>query len=138
MRFGAWLLRATASLHTALLCAQPLLIGMFLSGDFSKLEAHAAVGGVILVTGVMQVVGAVAAWRLSRWSAWPISISAAMVVAETAQLAAGYTRQLALHVPLGVGLVGAGLALAVWAWRPRRRAPSATPLPPPPPPRWTP
>ena len=137
MRFGAWMLRLTASLHAALLCAQPVLIGMFLSGDYTKLEAHAAVGGVILIAGLLQVVGAVTAWRLSRWSAWPISVSAAMVVAETAQLAAGYSRQLTLHIPLGVGLVAGGVALTLWAWRPHRRSRTVTPLPPPPP-RWVP
>ena len=45
------------------------------------------------------------------------------------QVGFGYERMLALHVPLGVTIVGVMLLLLVWVWRPRLGAPRTTDRP---------
>jgi hypothetical protein len=110
------------SAYLLLVWAQPVLVGLFLAGDFSKLAAHAAVGGVVIVAAMGLVATAVLAWRPGGWPAWPIVASGALFLATGIQLGAGYERNLGVHVPLGVALASAGLGLAGWAWSPRRRA----------------
>ena len=122
LRFGAvWLFRATVAVHTALLCTQPVLIGLFLSGDATRLQAHRRVGEAILTACAAQAVAAILVWRPGRWPLWPLVITVAMFVAELIQLTAGYGRNLGLHVPLGVALVTAGVIFTAWAWWPRGR-----------------
>ncbi|WP_285648029.1 hypothetical protein [Actinomycetospora sp. NBRC 106375] len=53
----------------------------------------------------------------------------ALVVAETAQIALGYTGVLAVHVPLGVAIVGTAVWFAWWAVRARPPARPRTPAP---------
>jgi hypothetical protein len=51
-----------------------------------------------------------------------------LFVAINAQTAFGALRLLALHIPLGVAIVGTAVALSVWSFRPsalRRRAAQA-------------
>ena len=102
-----------------LLWTQPLLIGLFLGGDFDKLAAHAAVGGVLVALTLRAVPASVpglAAGRPARLGGrgrarpwWPAAV---------VQIAAGYQRNLGLHVPLGVALAAAGLSVAIRAWWP--------------------
>jgi hypothetical protein len=129
---GVWSFRVAATIHALLLCAQPVLAGLFLSGDFGKLSMHATLAGIVILACMLLFVAAVLVWRPGRRSPWPIAITGALFLAEGIQTGAGYERNLGLHVPLGVTVVATGVALAVWAWRPRRtRRPAA-----PPPPRW--
>jgi len=125
-RGAVWLFRATVLIHTALLGAQPVLIGLFLSGDSTKLQAHSTVGSAILTACAAQGVAAILVWRPGRWSIRPFAITLAMFIAELIQLTAGYARNLGLHVPLGVALVTTGVILTTWAWWPRR--PPHTPV----------
>jgi len=118
-----WPLRVIAPLMTAMLWSQPLLIGLFLGGEFSRLQAHAALGGVITAVTMLQFLAAVPAWRPGGLPGWVVAVTAAMVAGAVVQIVAGYQRNLGLHVPLGVGLAAAGLGVAVRAWlpvRPRR------------------
>ncbi|MDT7650182.1 MAG: hypothetical protein QOI36_1588, partial [Pseudonocardiales bacterium] len=39
------------------------------------------------------------------------------------QIAAGYTRQLELHIPLGVAIVVTSVLLAIWVWSPSAALP---------------
>jgi len=121
-----WPLRVTASVLTLMLFTQPLLIGLFLGGDFSKLAAHAAVGGLTVAMTMLQFVAAVLAWKPGGLPGWVVAVAAAIVVGAVVQIAAGYQRNLGLHVPLGVALAAGGLLLLCRAWWPRR-----TPTPPP-------
>jgi len=115
-----WPLRAVASLLVLMLWAQPLLIGLFLAGDFDKLAAHSLVGGMLVGLTTLLVVAAVLAWRPGGLPGWVVAVAAAMTVGAVVQIAAGYERNLGVHVPLGVTLACAGAALAVRAWWPIR------------------
>jgi hypothetical protein len=127
---GVWSFRVAATVHALLLCAQPVLAGLFLAGDFGKLSIHATLAGLVILACMVQFVAAVLVWRPGMRSPWPIAITAAMFVAEGIQTGAGYERNLGLHVPLGVTVVATGVALAVWGWRrPRRSAGPAAPPP---------
>jgi len=113
-----WPLRGLATLLVLMLFAQPLLIGMFLGGDFDKLAAHALVGGMLVGLTTLLFFGAVLAWRPGGLPGWVVAVAGAITVGAVVQIAAGYQRNLGLHVPLGVALAGAGVALAVRAWWP--------------------
>jgi hypothetical protein len=116
-----WPFRAVLTVHVALLVTQPILIGLFLAGDFDKLSPHAVVGGVIIAVCMVQGITAFLLWLPGRHSLWPLLLTVAMFFAEAAQLVAGYARNLGLHVPLGVALVVLSIQLLIWAWHPRRR-----------------
>ena len=102
-RLAVGLFRIVAVLHAAMTVVQ-------------------AVGGTLLLVATVQVPLAVLAWRPGRLPAWPIGVSAALVVAEVAQVALGATGVLAVHVPLGVAIVGTAVTLAVWVVRARPRS----------------
>lgn len=112
-----------------LIWTQPLLMGLFLGGDFDKLTAHATVGGVLAGLAMIQFVAAVPAWRPGGLPGWVAAVGAAMVVGALVQVVAGYQRNLGLHLPLGVALAVAGTSVAVRAWLPTRPAPATEPQP---------
>jgi hypothetical protein len=115
-----WPLRAVSILMIVLLFTQPLLIGLFLGGDFDKLAAHAAVGGIAVAMTMVQFATAVLAWRPGGLPGWVVTVAAAMTVGAVVQIAAGYQRNLGLHVPLGVALAAADLLVLGRAWWPTR------------------
>lgn len=112
-----WLFRAVLTFHVGLLVAQPILIGLFVAGDFDMLTPHAIVGGLILTVCMVQWASALLLWLPGRYSPWPLLLTIAMFIAEIIQLSAGYARNLGLHVPLGVALVVLSIQLLIWAWR---------------------
>lgn len=113
------LFRVVAVLHAAMTVTQAVAAGAVLQASTVGLIVHQAVGGTLLLVAMLQVPAAVLAWRPGRLPAWPIALSSALVVVEIAQVALGATGVLAIHVPLGVSIVGTAVALAVWAWRTR-------------------
>lgn len=115
-----WPLRIAAGLLALLGCAQPLLIGLFLGGDFDKLTAHAAVGGIFTGLSFILFLASVPGWRPGGLPGWVVAASAAVWVGSIVQIAAGYQRDLGVHVPLGVTLVAAAVAVAVRSWLPIR------------------
>ena len=113
-----WPLRVVATLLTLLLWTQPLLIGLFLGGEFEMLAVHAAVGGGLVAITLLQFFTVIPAWRPGGLPGWVVAAGAAMVVGAGVQIAAGYQRDLGVHVPLGVALAAAGLSIAVRSWWP--------------------
>ncbi|MEJ2859572.1 hypothetical protein [Actinomycetospora flava] len=111
--------RVIALLHAAMTVAQAFAAGALLQASAAGLTVHQAVGGTLLLVAMLQVPLAVLAWRPGRLAPWPIAVSVVLVVAETAQVAVGYVGVLAVHVPLGVAIVGTAVALAWWAVRAR-------------------
>jgi hypothetical protein len=116
-RLSASLFKAVVTLHAAMTITQAIAAGGVLQASTLGLIVHQAVGGTLLLVAFLQVPAAVLAWRPGGLPAWPIGVCAALVVAEIAQVALGATGVLAVHVPLGVAIVGTAVALAVWAWR---------------------
>jgi hypothetical protein len=113
--------RVVAVLHAALTISQAVAAGGILQASTVGLIVHQAGAGLLWLVSLVQVPVAALAWRRGRLPAWPIGVSAGLVVGETAQVAVGATGVLAVHVPLGVAIVVVALGLAVWALRARPR-----------------
>lgn len=114
------LFRVVTVLHAAMTVVQAIAAGAVLQASTAGLVVHQAVGGTLLLVATAQVPVAVLAWRPGRLPAWPIAVSAGLVVAEVGQVALGATGVLAVHVPLGVAIVGTAVGLALWTLRARR------------------
>lgn len=124
-RLAVGLFRVVVVLHAAMTIVQAVAAGGLLQASTVGMVVHQAVGGTLLLVAVIQVPLAVLAWRPGRLPAWPIGVSAALLVVEVTQVALGATGVLAVHVPLGVAIVGSAVTLGVWAVRARPRGPTA-------------
>lgn len=122
-----WPLRLLVFTVTVLLILQPVLAGLFVTGDVGMLRMHSTIAGFVTLGLFLQMIAAILLWRPGRGAAWPIWASLALVVLSEAQQAAGYARAVALHIPLGVLLFGFAVALLIGTWSPkaarRRSAP---------------
>jgi hypothetical protein len=105
-----------------LVFAQAVFAGLFLDGNAAWRQWHAVNGmALIPLLALLAVVLAVLLWR-SGGPGWIALASLALLLAIVVQNAMGQTSQVAVHVPLGVailGLIGALLG------RTRNLAPSA-------------
>jgi hypothetical protein len=125
-RLTLWLLRITATVQLVLVLVQPVLAGLFLTGDVDAVEVHAAVATALAFVELV-LIGVAFAYALVRGRLWVLPASVALLVAVGLQMAAGYSRALQFHIPLGVVIVTVSVLLAIWAWtpaaaRPRGRA----------------
>jgi hypothetical protein len=105
-----------------LVFAQAVFAGLFLDGNAAWRQWH-AVNGMVLIPllALLAVVLAVLLWR-SGGPGWIALASLVLLLAIVVQNTMGQTSQVAVHVPLGVailGLIGALLG------RTRNLAPSA-------------
>lgn len=119
-----WTLRTLLSLHALLAVAQPVLAGSYLAGNFDMLGTHGLNGNLLL--GMTFLAGlASLGYILVRGPIWPLPALVLLWFVEGIQIGMGHTRNLAVHIPLGVAIVGIAVALAVWSFTPaaaRRRA----------------
>ncbi|HEX6446162.1 MAG TPA: hypothetical protein VF053_13795 [Streptosporangiales bacterium] len=122
------LLFVVFTLHTALVVAQPFLAGAFLNGSLEAMKSgHAPNADAITLTALLLVVpAAILFWRPGRGPGRIALAAPVLFLAEGTQVGLGYAHQLALHIPLGVAIVGTVVAVEVWLirWRVRlgRRA----------------
>lgn len=114
-----WLLRLILSLYAVMAVAQPVLAGSYLSGNFDAISAHGLNGGMLMPAAMLTFPVALCHWLLGRGSGWPVAVVAALFLAQGLQIGMGYSRQLMIHIPLGVAIVATVLAVAVWSWTPR-------------------
>jgi hypothetical protein len=105
-------LRVTAGVHALAICLQPVFAGVYLNGSPSGLRMHEPIGLALAFLGLGQLLLALIWWRTGgRWTA-PV-VSLLIMAGEVFQIAMGYSRQLAMHVPLGIALVAITVAFAV-------------------------
>ncbi|MBQ1122308.1 hypothetical protein [Streptomyces sp. B15] len=109
-------LRTVATLFFLLLLIQPVLAGMFISGDVDLLKLHETNSFVISITSWFQVLAAVLVWRPGRGPLWPIGATVLLSFTVVMQDGWGYARELDLHIPVGVFMVAASTALLHWAY----------------------
>jgi hypothetical protein len=121
---GAAALFWVTAVQAALVFLQAALAGQFLNGNQAALSLHQANGEVIPLLTILQLVVAARVWRRRR-VAWPAGASALLLVAVVLQAVFGYSRQLAVHVPLGVAIFGTTLWLLLGTRRLVRTARSA-------------
>lgn len=114
------LLIVVLGIHALAAAGQPFLAGAYLSGDVDAIDVHSVSGSMLVLVSLVQFVIAVLFWRPGRGPLWPALATAALFFAEIMQVAVGYVRVLAVHVPLGVAIVGAAVAMFWWSlvWRP--------------------
>ncbi|MEU7316323.1 hypothetical protein [Streptomyces sp. NPDC007083] len=115
-RWPVVLLRAVVTVFFILLLLQPVLAGMFISGDVDLLELHDMNSHIITITSWLLVLAAVLVWRPGRGPLWPAAVALLLSFAVSMQSGWGYARELELHIPVGVFLVSAGTALVHWAY----------------------
>lgn len=118
MLLTLWPLRLLLTLHLAAVLAQPVLAGRYLTGDIDAIAAHGMVGNLLAVSGLLLVVLTLLYAIAGRGRLWVVPAGVVLFLAIGVQAWVGYTRDLALHVPLGVAVVAASVLLAVWAWSP--------------------
>ena len=115
MKFHA-ALRLVAALHAVAVCLQPVLAGAYLNGSGAAMRLHEPIGLGVAFVSLVQPLIAVGYWRSGGRGSAPL-VSLLLVTAEGFQIGMGYSRELALHLPLGVATVAIACAFAVWTFR---------------------
>jgi hypothetical protein len=110
---GLW--RVALLLLTVAVASQPVTMGLYLSGRYPMVGLHGTLGSalaaVALLVAALSVPYAVAGGRV-----WVVPVCMTLFLACGFQIGMGYERNLALHLPLGVGILAASLLLTVWSW----------------------
>jgi hypothetical protein len=117
-RWARVLFRTVVTVEAGLLLAQAGLAGGFLSGHYAALDMHALNAKFIIITGALVLISAVLLWRPGRGPGWPAAVCGVILVAEEVQIIMGFSRVIAVHVPLGVSIIAAVALMLAWAWRP--------------------
>jgi len=114
-----WALAVVLGIHTVQVVGQPIFAGSLLAGNADAITFHEVGGELVHLTCFVQVVVTILFWRPGRGPGWPALATLGLVVAEGAQIGFGEQHVLAVHVPLGVAIVGSVVAFFVWAirWR---------------------
>jgi hypothetical protein len=93
-------------LLAVLVFAQAVFAGLFLDGNQAWRDWHATNGMLLIpLLALLQLVLAVLLWR-SGGPGWIALASLALLLAIVLQNAMGQASQLAVHVPLGVAILG--------------------------------
>ena len=111
------LLRVSLTVAAVLLLSQSITAGLFMSELRAAFPVHrelATAAGIALMVAVVAAV--ICARRGGGW--WPVWATIGMLGLMSLQAFAGYRSLTALHVPLGVVTIVAGIALALWSWAP--------------------
>ena len=116
-------LRVVAGVHAVAICLQPLFAGIYLNGSTEGIRLHEPLGLTLPLIGFIQLLVATIWWR-SGGPAVAALVSLLIVVGEGVQITMGFTRQLAIHIPLGIALVGTTVAFALWVNRQRAVVPA--------------
>jgi hypothetical protein len=109
-------LRVVAVTHAVAVCLQPVLAGVYLNGSGAAMRMHEPIGLGVSFLAIGQVVASALYWRSGGRLA-AVGVSLLLLIAESVQIAMGYSRQLALHIPLGITIVAIACAFAVWTCR---------------------
>ncbi|MGW7681818.1 hypothetical protein ACWGID_13820 [Kribbella sp. NPDC054772] len=116
-------LQLLAGVHAVGICLQPVFAGVYLNGSPAGLRMHEPTGLALVFLGLAQLLVATIWWRSGgRWTAPAVSLL--IVAGEVGQVVVGYSRQLAIHIPLGIALVAASVAFAYWTARQRQVVPA--------------
>ena len=117
---------ALARLQAVMVFVQAVFAGGFLSGRAGLLKAHGVNAGLLWLVSIAMIVASIAAWRRGRSPGWVAAAAGALWVALEAQIASGESRQLWIHIPLGMALFGGTVAIVIGT-RMKRRSTEASP-----------
>jgi hypothetical protein len=121
-RVSLWFLRFVATAHLVLVLAQPVLAGLFLTGDVDAIAVHSAVGSALAAVSIVLIVTTLL-YVVRRGSLWVLPAAVLLFFAVGLQIGMGYARVLQVHVPLGVAIVAAAIMFTVWVWTPAATRP---------------
>lgn len=122
-RVSLWLLRAVVTVHLLAVAVQPVLAGLFLTGDVAAIEVHGLVGSVLAAWSLLVIAVTVGYVAGGHGKLWVLPAMVVLFLAEGFQIGMGYARTLQAHIPLGVVIVAVSLLLAIWVWSPWARVP---------------
>lgn len=122
-RVSLWLLRSVLTVHLVAVVGQPVLAGLFLTGDVEAIAVHGLVGSVLGLVTIVAAAVSVGYVTAGRGRLWVLPVLVALFLAEGVQIGFGYARTLQWHIPLGVAIVTAAVLLAAWAWSPSAARP---------------
>jgi hypothetical protein len=109
-----WLLRGIAFVQLAMLAFQPVLAGLFLDGELDAIAVHGLSGSLLVLTDMAQVVAALLYFLAGRGKLWPLLLTAGMWLPLGIQIGMGHSRNMLVHIPLGVTLIVLQVVLFVW------------------------
>lgn len=121
-RLSLWLLRVVATVHLVMVLAQPVLAGMFLTGNVDAITMHGLIGSVLAAVS-LALIGTALLYVLRRGRLWVLPVMVALFLAVGFQIGLGHSRSLGAHIPLGVAIVTASVLIAVWVWSPSAARP---------------
>lgn len=121
-RLSLWLLRFLITAYLLAVLAQPVLAGLFLTGDVDAITVHGAIGSALAATGLV-LIAATLIYVVRRGRLWVLPVAVVLFLTTGLQVGMGYARVLAVHVPLGVALVTAVVLLTIWVWSPSAARP---------------
>jgi hypothetical protein len=122
-RVSLWTLRVLLTAHLVAVLGQPVLAGLFLTGDVDAIEVHGLVGSLLGLVTIAAIAGSLAYVVGGRGRLWVLPVTVLLFLAEGFQIGMGYARQLQVHVPLGVAIVVTAVLLAAWVWTPSAARP---------------
>ena len=122
-RVSLWTLRFLLTGHLVAVLAQPVLAGRYLTGDVDAIKVHGLVGSLLSLVAMALIAGAIAYVLGGRGRLWVLPAAVLVFLAEGFQIGMGYSRNLELHVPLGVAIVVTAVLLAAWVWTPSAARP---------------
>jgi hypothetical protein len=122
-RISLWAFRLVITVNLLAVLAQPVLAGLFLTGDVDAIGVHGVIGSLLAAIELVVIVVAFAYVLGGRGRLWVLPVAVLLFLAVGFQIAAGYARQLELHVPLGVTIVVTSVLLAGWVWTPSAARP---------------
>ncbi|CAM3420133.1 hypothetical protein [Stackebrandtia soli] len=111
-----WTLRPLTALIAVGTIAQPVVAGLFITGNVNLLVAHLMIALALMVASLLLLIGTILYWRPGRGSARPILRSGVLFVLILGQSALGAFRILELHFPLAFVVGGVASGIAAWAW----------------------
>jgi hypothetical protein len=109
-------LKVMAGLHAVLALAQPIIAGTYLDGSSTAIRVHESAGSTLPLLALAALVAAFLDRRRGG-PVWPAIAAGSLMIAETAQIMIGYSRSLAIHIPLGVAIVVTSILFAHGAGR---------------------
>lgn len=116
-RWPLWLFRGCVSVAALLVFNQAVFAGQFLAGSYGSLLIHRHNATYSGIAVLICAVPGVLLWRVARGPWWPASACVALFGLIAAQIALGFARLVALHIPLGVAIILGTTLVAAWAWR---------------------
>jgi hypothetical protein len=116
-RWPRWVFRGTSLVAAVMLLDQAVFAGQFLAGSYGALHTHRENATYAGICVLISMVAAVLLRVPGRGPWWPIAANLGIFGLVALQIILGFSRDIAIHVPLGVVTILLAVLLAIWAWK---------------------